>query len=100
MKEASLAIKGGADYFGVGPIFPTKTKEDAKDVQGVKIIQELRTNGITIPIVGIGGITSENAASVIEAGADGVSVISTISQNENPKLAAEQLKVQILTISK
>src|SRR4051812_17538631 len=38
-EEAKMAIKAGADYFGVGPIFPTQTKSDAKAVQGVKIIQ-------------------------------------------------------------
>jgi thiamine-phosphate pyrophosphorylase len=92
MEEASMAIQAGADYFGVGPIFPTQSKEDAKDVQGVQIIQELRQKGIHIPIVGIGGITSKNAASVINAGADGVSVISAISQSQNPKFAVEQLK--------
>ena len=92
MEEATSAIQAGADYFGVGPIFPTQSKADAQAVQGVQIIQELRQKGIHIPIVGIGGITSKNAASVINAGADGVSVISAISQSQNPKFAVEQLK--------
>ncbi len=42
LEEATVAIQAGADYFGVGPIFPTQSKADAKEVQGVKIIQELR----------------------------------------------------------
>ena len=92
LEEAAVAKQAGADYFGVGPIFPTKSKADAKEIQGVKVIQELRSNGIKTPIVGIGGITSENASYVIQAGADGVSVISAISQSENPEFAAEQLK--------
>lgn len=96
--EATIAIKAGADYFGVGPIFPTKTKADAKAVQGVNIIEELRAKGITIPIVGIGGITSENAAMVTEGGADGVSVISAISQNEDPKKAAASIKAKVMSI--
>ena len=91
-EEAADAIQAGADYFGVGPIFPTQSKADARDVQGVKIIHEIRQKGINIPIVGIGGITSKNAVSVINAGADGVSVISAISQSQNPKFAVEQLK--------
>jgi thiamine-phosphate pyrophosphorylase len=95
MKEAQQAISVGADYFGVGPIFPTSTKEDTNDVQGVKVISEFRTNGITIPIVGIGGITGENAASVIEAGADGVSVITAISQAENVQIAASRIRENI-----
>jgi thiamine-phosphate pyrophosphorylase len=99
LEEASIAIKAGADYFGVGPIFPTHTKADAKAVQGAKTIQELREKGIKIPIVGIGGITSKNAAFVMHAGADGVSVISAISQSENPKFAVEQLKESIYSQS-
>ncbi|EEM01746.1 thiamine-phosphate pyrophosphorylase [Bacillus pseudomycoides] len=53
-------------------------------MQGTKGLRYFREEGITIPIVGIGGITVENAASVIEAGADGVSVISTISLADSP----------------
>lgn len=79
LEEARQAVRQGADYLGVGPIFSTQTKEDAKAAQGPEVIKELRQNGITIPIVGIGGIHSGNAASVIKAGADGVSVISAIS---------------------
>ncbi|WP_071395174.1 thiamine phosphate synthase [Bacillus tuaregi] len=90
--EANLALQEGADYFGVGPIYPTNSKDDAKAVQGVKIIRELREAGYTIPIVGIGGITANNAGEVIRAGADGVSVISAISLQSCPKSAAEKLK--------
>ncbi len=79
LEEARQAVRQGADYLGVGPIFATQTKEDAKAAQGPEVIKELRQNGIAIPIVGIGGIHSGNAASVIKAGADGVSVISAIS---------------------
>lgn len=95
MKEAASAMEAGADYFGVGPIFPTYTKEDAKPVQGVGHIQNFREKGITVPMVGIGGITSENASSVITAGADGVSVITAISQATNITKAAEALLKQV-----
>lgn len=84
IEEARFAIANGADYLGVGPIFPTSTKKDTKAVQGTKGLLHFRETGITIPIVGIGGITVENAASVIEAGADGVSVISAISLADSP----------------
>ncbi|WP_338452229.1 thiamine phosphate synthase [Niallia oryzisoli] len=90
--EAQSALQVGADYFGVGPIYPTNSKADAKEVQGVKIIRDLRSEGFTIPIVGIGGITANNAGEVIKAGADGVSVISAISLEESPKIAAEKLR--------
>ncbi|OAB43796.1 thiamine phosphate synthase [Paenibacillus antarcticus] len=77
--EAKQAIQDGANYLGVGPIYPTQTKPDAKAVLGTRLIQELRTKGIDIPLVGIGGITTDNAADVIQAGADGISVISAIA---------------------
>jgi thiamine-phosphate pyrophosphorylase len=81
LEEAHIAIENGADYLGLGPIFPTKTKDDAKEVRGTTLIEMLRTNGLTIPIVGIGGITVENARTVVNAGADGVAVISAISHS-------------------
>lgn len=90
-EEAVAAIKGGADYFGIGPVFQTSTKLDAKSAQGTKLIRELREEGFTVPIVGIGGITPENAASVVLAGADGVSVITAISHAESPLEAARAL---------
>jgi thiamine-phosphate pyrophosphorylase len=94
-EEAITAIQGGADYFGIGPIFPTTTKEDAKPAKGPVLIQELRQKGYTIPIVGIGGITIDNAASVVEAGADGVSIITAISHAESPREAARALRKNV-----
>lgn len=91
MAEVKKAMKDGADYIGAGPIYPTETKEDAEPVKGTLLIEEVRKAGITIPIVGIGGITSANARAVIEAGGDGVSVISAISLSEDPCRAAEGL---------
>jgi thiamine-phosphate pyrophosphorylase len=91
LEEAKRAIEQGADYIGVGPIFPTSTKEDAKEAQGTSIIRFLRDSGIDIPIVAIGGITHENASEVIAAGADGVSVISAIASAESPFDATRQL---------
>lgn len=90
--EAITALEGGADYFGIGPVFPTTTKEDAKPSNGTKLIEELRNKGFSIPIVGIGGITAENARSVILAGADGVSVITAISHAPSVTEAAKALK--------
>ncbi|ALC90733.1 thiamine-phosphate pyrophosphorylase [Bacillus sp. FJAT-18017] len=94
-KEVQLASQAGADYVGIGPIFSTSTKEDAKAARGTSLIKELRKKGYDIPIVGIGGITTSNAAPVIEAGADGVSVITAISLTENSFDAARQLKQEV-----
>lgn len=96
MEEAIKAIDEGADYLGIGPVFPTATKADAQPVQGTKLIEEIRSAGLSIPIVGIGGIQAENAAQVVSSGADGVAVITAISQAASPKEAAAQLKKAIL----
>ncbi|MEK4380052.1 MULTISPECIES: thiamine phosphate synthase [Bacillus] len=90
MSEVKQAEEDGADYVGLGPIYPTETKKDTRAVQGVSLIEAVRRQGISIPIVGIGGITIENAAPVIEAGADGVSMISAISLTEDPEEAARK----------
>lgn len=95
IEEAKAAVKNGADYFGVGPIFPTKTKEDTNPVQGLTIIQKLRCEGFTTPLVGIGGIDAQNAASVIEAGADGISLISAISLADHVQEAARELAQKV-----
>jgi thiamine-phosphate pyrophosphorylase len=93
LKEAEKAKRAGADYFGVGPIFPTLTKKDTKAVYGTALIEELKDFGI--PIVGIGGINADNAVVVREAGADGVSVITAISHADNVKEAASKLREKV-----
>lgn len=93
LEEAEIAKLAGADYFGVGPIFPTETKKDTKAVQGTVLLKELIE--FDIPIVGIGGINAGNAAEVMQAGADGVSVITAISHADNIKEAAAALKSEI-----
>ncbi|MDP4566407.1 thiamine phosphate synthase [Bacillus safensis] len=92
LDEVKKAMKDGADYVGMGPVYPTETKKDTRSVQGVSLITEVRRHGLQIPIVGIGGITCDNAAPVIQAGADGISIISAISQSADPKTATEELK--------
>lgn len=95
LAEADEAIKYGADYFGVGPIFPTNTKTDTEPVQGVSFIAKLRAKGYNVPIVGIGGIKTANAASVTEAGADGVSVITAITHSENITAEVQKLSEEV-----
>lgn len=90
LAEAKQAIADGADYLGIGPIYPTASKDDARAVQGTMIIEELRANGISIPLVGIGGITELNTTPVIAAGADGISIISAIAGTEDPEGATRR----------
>ncbi|WP_051170014.1 MULTISPECIES: thiamine phosphate synthase [Virgibacillus] len=79
------------DYLGVGPIFSTTTKEDAKVAVGTQWVKEVKHAYPHIPIVGIGGISVDNAASVMEAGADGVSIISAITNAKYIDQAVSQL---------
>lgn len=88
VEEARLAVKQGADYLGVGPMYETKTKPDAEPVCGPEMIRRMRDAGIRLPVVGIGGITPERAPLVLKAGADGVAVISAISRAADPMQAA------------
>lgn len=77
--EARAAIQAGADYIGMGPVFGTTSKADAKKPAGVKEIMAVKREFPQLPIVGIGGITPENADQVWKAGVAGVAVISAIA---------------------
>lgn len=83
-----------ADYVAVGPVFATGTKLDAEPVVGLVGVRLARTL-TKKPIVAIGGITRENARSVIEAGADSVAVISALIVEGEPveKVARDFLEV-------
>ncbi|HZG73977.1 MAG TPA: thiamine phosphate synthase, partial [Chondromyces sp.] len=94
--EAKLAIEHGADYIGVGPMFPTSSKEDAREAGGPAMIKEMRDKGIDIPIVAIGGISLGNIQPIMEAGADGISIISAIAGSEAPSKSAHQLYKEVL----
>jgi thiamine-phosphate pyrophosphorylase len=67
----------GADYLGVGPVYGTSTKSDAGEAVGTRRITAV-CRSVSIPVVGIGGINAENARPVIDAGAVGVAVISSV----------------------
>ncbi|WP_335869091.1 thiamine phosphate synthase [Bacillus sp. 2205SS5-2] len=79
VSEAKHAMELGADYIGIGPMFPTSTKSDICEVKGTGVIETIRAAGVVMPIVGIGGINETNASQVLRAGADGVAVISALS---------------------
>lgn len=91
IEEAKIAVEKGADYLGVGPLYVTKTKTDTRKVQGPQLIRKMRKANITIPIVGIGGISISKVNIVINNGADGVAIISSISQSNSPQKAAHNL---------
>jgi len=75
LQDALEAFSGGADYVGIGPIYPTTTKEDAGKPLGLDVLNKVRMK-INIPIVAIGGINRQRVREVIEAGADSLAAIS------------------------
>jgi hydroxymethylpyrimidine kinase/phosphomethylpyrimidine kinase/thiamine-phosphate diphosphorylase len=87
--QALKAEMAGADYIGVGSIFPTKTKDDTEQV-GLETLRKVRL-AVKIPLVAIGGISWTNAAYALEAGADALAVISAIKDDPQPALAAREL---------
>lgn len=95
LDEAVRALRDGADYLGVGPIYPTGTKADAGAATGPELIAEIK-RATGLPIVGIGGIDAANAPAVIRAGADGVAVISAVVGKPDPRLAAEEIREAVL----
>ena len=80
----------GANYLGIGPVFGTRTKYDAGAALGLDVFSERVRDG-GLPAVGIGGINPDNAKSVIDAGADGVAVVSAILGSDDPEAAARQI---------
>ncbi len=77
VEEALAAQAAGADYVGVGSIFPTSSKADAGDAIGVEPLVRIK-RAVGIAVVAIGGITHVSASLAIRAGADGVAVISAV----------------------
>ncbi|ELZ94101.1 thiamine-phosphate pyrophosphorylase [Haloferax mucosum ATCC BAA-1512] len=89
---ANAAEDAGADYLGVGAVFSTATKETTPDQSeiGVKRIASV-ADAVSIPLVGIGGITPSNAPEVVAAGADGVAVVTAITAADDPETATRRL---------
>ena len=89
VEKAIEAQRDGADYIGVGALFSTSTKTDAKSVSIetlMKIIKE-----VSIPVVGIGGINAENAVKLKNTGIDGIAVVSAIIAQKDIRLSAEKM---------
>ena len=90
VEEARQAVAEGADYLGVGSIFATETKPDAGEAVGPQRLAEIR-HAVSLPLVAVGGITADNAAEAIRAGAGGVAVISAVSRADDMEAAVRRL---------
>lgn len=90
VKQALLAEKQGADYLGVGAVFPTGSKADADDVS----YETLKSicKAVSIPVVAIGGISASNISKLKGSGISGIAVISAIFAAEDIESATKNLK--------
>ena len=93
VEQALLAEEQGADYLGVGAVFPTDSKEDAETID-LKVFEEI-CKVVKIPVVAIGGITKENIDRLKGMGAKGVALISAIYGQNDIKRATMELKEKL-----
>ena len=98
VEQALLAQKHGADYLGVGAVFPTGSKADAEDVshETLKAI----CDAVDIPVIAIGGITKENVHELKGSGICGIAVISALFAQKDIEQATKDLKVRTLDMVK
>lgn len=93
VEQAITAESEGADYIAIGAIYHTLSKEGV-EVVGLETVRALKKE-VSLPLVAIGGITQDNAAEVLSAGADSVAVISAILEAESPEAATRQMIAQL-----
>lgn len=96
VEQAVLAEKQGADYLGVGAVFPTGSKDDADDVshETLKAI----CDAVNIPVIAIGGITKENVGTLSGTGICGIAVISAIFGQQDIEAATKRLREQTISM--
>ena len=93
VEQAVAAEKCGADYLGVGAVFPTGSKDDAEDVS-YDTLRDI-CNAVSIPVIAIGGITAANAAKLSGSGICGVAVISAIYCADDIAKAARTMRAAV-----
>ena len=98
LAEASAAKAAGADYLGVGAMFPTATKNDATYVSYATLQEIIET--VKLPTVAIGGINMKNLHELANSGIDGVALVSAIFAAEDIKGECEKLRAEVEKIAK
>ncbi|MEA3368185.1 MAG: thiamine phosphate synthase, partial [Planctomycetota bacterium] len=88
-RQALAAAEAGADYIGCGPMFPSTTKPQAV-IPGPALCREV-TGRVGLPVMAIGGITAENAAAVLAAGAEWLAVSAAVCSAADPEAATRRL---------
>lgn len=90
VEQAKLAEAQGADYLGVGAVFPTGSKDDADEVRG-ETLKEI-CQAVNIPVIAIGGITADNTPQLAGSGICGIAVISAIFGQQDIEEATKKLR--------
>jgi thiamine-phosphate pyrophosphorylase len=90
IEQAAAALEQPIDYIAIGPIFATATKENPEDFLGLDKLKFVRATVKDFPLVAIGGITTQNAPLVLEAGANSLAIISALFQEKNKILDSMQ----------
>lgn len=90
LEEALQAEADGADYLGVGAMYPTATKTDA-DFTTMETLKEIKRK-VHIPVVAIGGINQHTIPDFRNSGIDGFAIVSAIMASQTPETAARELK--------
>ncbi len=94
VEEALRVEAAGADYIGLGHIFPTTSKQKSYPPIGLDPIKKAKEK-LKIPIIAIGGISEQNICSILSQGADGIAMISAISQSNDPLKTTKRIKTQL-----
>ncbi|HLA50723.1 MAG TPA: thiamine phosphate synthase [Thermodesulfobacteriota bacterium] len=94
LDEAKKAEADEADFITIGPIFYTPSKAGYGEPLGVEVIKQVRKE-IRIPVFAVGGIKEDNARDVIDAGADGIAVISAVMRAEDVEEAVREMYAAI-----
>lgn len=90
LEEARKCHSEGADYVGFGPVYPTTSKDDAGPVTGLALLKEV-VGEIPLHIIAIGGVSSENTPEILNAGAQGIAIISAVCCQPDPEKATRDL---------
>jgi len=91
LEEACQAVKDGADYIAVSPVYDTTSKMNAGPGHGLSLVRIIKEKYPAIPLIGIGGLNVSNAAEAINAGLTGVAVISAVVSQDDIAGAARNL---------
>jgi len=95
VEGATEAQASGADFLLVGTMFATRS-HPGEEPSGPGLLERIRAAGVRTPLLAIGGITADNVAQVMQAGADGAAVITAVLASDDPGRAASRIKSAML----